>query len=350
MIIVKFINDSADWRILRQTPGEKGVWGNCLFLENDSIYECDWLVVYNHVLKPERVLCPPENTIYIDPEPPSIRLRSLRFLKQFNYILTCRRDIKRKGVINVQQALPWHVGMQLESSGRHGSLDFTLSSSLGFTMGYDELRHAETPNKTRLLSVISSDKSFTDGHRKRQAFVNLLKGRFGDGLEVYGRGVRDIKDKWDAIAEYKYHVVIENSVYRDYWTEKLADCFLAGAYPFYHGCPNLYEYFPSGSFTEIDINKPKEAIDIIEKGIRSQLYENSLHKLRDAKELVLDKHNLFAMLSGIIEEENSKSRRGALRKRVIILKPDGFPSVYRSLAKKILGKKIVSAIHKLRYG
>lgn len=350
MIVVKFINDSADWRILRQTPGEKGIWGNCLFCEDDSIYECDWLVVYNHVLKPERVLCPPANTIFVDPEPPSIRLRSLRFLKQFNYVLTCRSDIKRKGVINIQQALPWHVGMQLESSGRHGALNFTLSSSVGSTMGYDELRQAGTPNKTRLLSVVSSDKSFTDGHRKRQAFVNMLKGHFGDDLDIYGRGVRDIKDKWDAIAGYKYHVVIENSVYRDYWTEKLADCFLAGAYPFYHGCPNLPDYFPSGSFTEIDINKPDEAIDIIESGVRSQLYENSLQKLRDAKELVLDKHNLFAMLSGIIEGQNSNSRRGAQRRRVVTLKPDGFPSAHRSLAKKILGKKIVSAIHKLRYG
>ncbi|MCI0660313.1 MAG: hypothetical protein L0220_04495, partial [Acidobacteria bacterium] len=136
----------------------------------------------------------------------------------------------------------------------------------------------------------------------------------------------------------------------DYWTEKLADCFLAGAYPFYHGCPNLPEYFPSGSFTAIDINKPEEAIEIIEGGIRSHLYESSLHQLRGARELVLDKHNLFAMLSGIIEEENSKSRRGAQRKRAVTLKPDGFPSVHMSLAKKILGKKIVGAIHKLRYG
>src|SRR5215470_7116208 len=350
MIVVKFINDSADWRILRQTPGEKGVWGNCLYSEDDSIYECDWLVVYNHVLKPERALCPPGNTIYIDPEPPSIRLRSLRFLKQFNYIITCRRDIKRKGIINVQQALPWHVGMQLESSGRHGALDFTLSSSVGATMGYDELKEAGTLNKTRLLSVVSSDKSFTDGHRKRQAFVNMLKTHLGDGLDVYGRGVKDIKDKWDAIAEYKYHVVIENSVYRDYWTEKLADCFLAGAYPFYHGCPNLPEYFPSGSFTAIDINKPEEAIDIIERGITSRLYESSLHKLRDAKELVLNKHNLFAMLSDIIEKESGRPRRGGQRSRVVTLKPDGFPPAHRSLAKKILGKRIVGAIRKLRYG
>src|SRR5262245_53050576 len=213
MIVVKFINDSADWRILRQTPGEKGVWGNCLFSEDDSIYECDWLVVYNHVLKPERVLCPPANTIFIDPEPPTIRLRSQRFLKQFNYILTCRRDIKITGVINVQQALPWHVGMQLESSGRHTGLDFTLSSGVGSTMGYDELSKAETPIKNRLLSVVSSDKVFTEGHRKRQAFVNMLKGRFVADLDVYGRGVNDIKDKWDAIAEYKYHVVIENSAF-----------------------------------------------------------------------------------------------------------------------------------------
>ena len=56
---------------------------------------------------------------------------------------------------------------------------------------------------------------------------------------------------------------MENAVIPDYWTEKIADCFLAWTLPIYYGCPNLEDYFPEKSFIRIDIEKPEEAIDSI---------------------------------------------------------------------------------------
>lgn len=350
MIAIKIISDCPDWKMLRQTPGAQGRWRNCFFYEDDRIKECDWLVVYSHVLKEEHVQCPAKNTIYVDPEPPTIRLRGERFLKQFSYVVTCRRDLKLRGTINTQQGLLWHVGMQMESSGRHRDLDFTFSSSVGITRGYDEFNNHEAPRKTKLLSVMSSDKAFTDGHRRRRAFIEVLKNRFGDSVEIYGRGIKDISDKWDAIADYKYHVAIENSAHPDYWTEKLSDSYLAGAYPFYYGCPNLSDYLPSSSFTRIDINDPQRAVEIIAEGIGANLYENSLESLKEAKELILNKHNIFAVLSDLIEAKANQSRHSPKHKSEIVVRPDGYIPPHRLLIKRLLGKTVVGVIHKFKYG
>jgi len=104
--------------------------------------------------------------------------------------------------------------------------------------------------KSKLMSVITSSKDFTEGHQKRLNFVRRLKDYFGEDIDVFGRGIREVDDKWDAISPYKYHIALENSVYPHYWTEKLGDVYLSGAYPIYYGCLNLEDYFPEAPIHE----------------------------------------------------------------------------------------------------
>jgi hypothetical protein len=123
-----------------------------------------------------------------------------------------------------------------------------------------------------------------------------------DRVDVFGRGIRDIKDKWEAIAPYRYHIAIENSVVPHYWTEKLADTYLGGAFPFYHGCPNIGDYFPGESLAPIDIRDPDRAIQTIEAVIESGAFERSGPALAQAKERVLDEYNLFPTLVRFFDE------------------------------------------------
>ena len=48
--------------------------------------------------------------------------------------------------------------------------------------------------------------------------------------------------------------------------------------------------------TVIDINKPKEAIAIIEQILDQDIYEKRLPFLCEARDLVLDKYNLFSFI------------------------------------------------------
>lgn len=289
MLNIKLTTSFPEWPVLRQTPQSLGIWDHCHFSLNQDIRECDFWVVYEGLMRPEKVLCPPENSIFITGEPPNVKKYNPRFLSQFSIIITFRRDIEHQNVIHMQTALPWHVGRRVR-----------WNINISFDRNYDELASIRSFNKTKLISVISSNKLLTEDHKSRLLFIRKLSERFGKEINIFGRGINDIEDKWDAIAPYQYHIVIENGAYQDYFTEKIADTFLAGAYPFYYGATNLSDYFPKNSFTMINIHQPEEAFEIMRRKIQDKIYMKSIQGIMGARSLVLNKYNLFPMLSELL--------------------------------------------------
>ncbi len=283
--------------ILRQTPGGEGRWGECVFHVNEDIEECDYWVVYDRLAEPETVLCDPAKVILITAEPPSIARYAPEFLAQFALVVTCHEDIEHPNILLRQQGLPWHVGRRQRN---HMNFDWTKS--------YDELKAMDTPRKTRDLSVICSTKTNTRGHRKRNRFVEALQARLGDRIDVFGRGRREVEDKWDALAPYRYTVALENHAHPHYWTEKIADAFLAETFPFYSGCPNLADYFPEESFRRIDPGDVKGAVEAIETAMGEEAHSSARPALRAAKDAVLDRYNLFALLADLCRKPASGDR------------------------------------------
>lgn len=296
---VKITTNAPKWPLARQTPGEKGVWENYQFFINDDTQDCDWWFVLDGITKSETALCDKDHTVLITNEPPSIKSYAKKFIGQFGTIVTCHPHIKHPHVILDQQSLPWMVGTQFVIGKKDAPTIFTKN--------YDELKKISVP-KTKLISVISSYKKSTRGHRDRLKFCEELKKHFGDNIDFFGRGLREVSDKWDAIAPYKYHIALENSSYKDYWTEKLTDTFLAQTYPFYYGCPNIDDYFPSNSLTKIDISNPTEAIKIIEKSIKDTTYENSYAHIIEARNQILDHYQIFPHIVSIIENIEKENR------------------------------------------
>ena len=49
---------------------------------------------------------------------------------------------------------------------------------------------------------------------------------FKDKIDFFGFGIKDLKNKKDAIDPYLFSIAIENSKHDNYWTEKIADVFL----------------------------------------------------------------------------------------------------------------------------
>ena len=66
------------------------------------------------------------------------------------------------------------------------------------------------------------------------------------------------------------------------------------------------EYFPEGSLTSIDMDQPEKAIQIIEACLRDELWEDSQEVRAQARELVLDKYNLFAVMADFVEARIDK--------------------------------------------
>jgi hypothetical protein len=285
------------WPIARQTPGQSSIWNNCRFFCNTDTERCDyWFVLEGLDRKKDTTLCPKGHTVLITCEPPTLKTYKTDFLRQFATVITCHSKLDHPNPVLQQPGLPWHIGRRQRDH-----------LNVSFSNDYDQLKAMKPISKTKLISVITSSKLLSDGHRKRYEFAKLLKTHFGEKLDLFGRGLNEIEDKWDALAPYRYHVAIENSAVNDYWTEKLADAFLAGCHPIYYGCPNIGRYFDLSSLTPIDINHPEKAIAIIEACIAKNQYEASKDLIWGARTMVLDRYNLFALIADYIETRMCQS-------------------------------------------
>ena len=99
--------------------------------------------------------------------------------------------------------------------------------------------------KTKLVSMIASNKGWLRGHQNRLKWVEKLK----DKVDLFGSGrPNQLKDKEDGLKDYMFSVSIENDNSPGYFTEKLTDNFVTGTVPVYWGSREIVsKYFdPTG--------------------------------------------------------------------------------------------------------
>jgi hypothetical protein len=131
--------------------------------------------------------------------------------------------------------------------------------------------------------------------------MSRLSDHFGDQLDWFGRGVREIgTNKLSALAAYKYHIVLENGRWPHYWTEKLLDAYMANAFPLYWGAPNIATYFDQRSFATIDPGRPDETIRVIEAAIRSNLWEERQGDLAEARRRVVTEYHPYSLWESLL--------------------------------------------------
>jgi len=75
------------------------------------------------------------------------------------------------------------------------------------------------PVKSKLCSMIASDKKFTEGHKFRAQVIE----KFGRSVDHYGHGYRSIETKEEGLKDYSFSIIMENSKQDYYFSEKLID-------------------------------------------------------------------------------------------------------------------------------
>jgi len=126
--------------------------------------------------------------------------------------------------------------------------------------------------KTKMISMISSNKAFTEGQKNRLQWVEKI----GDQVDLYGRGFNEIATKEEGLCDYMFSVVIENGVYESYYTEKILDCFATGTIPVYLGSPDIADHFNKDGIIELT--------DEFE--ISDEIYESKMDAIKDNLERV----------------------------------------------------------------
>jgi len=279
--------------LLRHTPQLSGIWNDIHFYVNQDIDECDWWVVLhgNGLKEEESTFCDPNKIVLVSMEPPSWGY-PVKFYNQFSHIVSCDRRVDSRKLIK-KNGITWWIGLKVNFGKTHTFLpDYDYS--------YDSLSNMSIPNKSNRISIITSKNKSFPGHRKRLEFIDKLsRHSISEHIDFFGAPHNAIDDKAEALVPYKYHICLENSRCNDYWTEKLADPLLTFTLPIYWGCPNAYDYLPFGSFVPIDIEDFDNSVSIIRSLIKNDTYSTSLSVLTKARELILNKFNIFNLLASI---------------------------------------------------
>ncbi|MCY3725022.1 MAG: glycosyltransferase family 10 [Rhodobacteraceae bacterium] len=151
--------------------------------------------------------------------------------------------------------------------------------------------------KTKNVSLIASEKNYLEGHKLRHLVASVIIEN-GLDIDLMGRKYKFLDDTSEGLLEYRYSVVIENSIQESYFTEKLIDALVCETIPIYWGAPNIGDYFDKQgiiqcySIGEIvsklkslsisDYEERKEAI-INNKHLASRNYADKTPHFRAAK-------------------------------------------------------------------
>lgn len=264
--------------LFRSVPPSRFGGGAYEFVYDTACADYDWLVVFDEMPVGREVLrCPQERTILCTWEPVSIKSYSKAYTRQFGHLLTNRPP-------EAENHPHYHLGR-------------------GYFIWFvhDIPKLGAAVDKPNVISAVCSSKQMK--HTKHFARFRLVSelAKSLPEMDWYGKGVKPLDRKEDALVPYKYHVAIENHIAPRHWSEKFADAILCECLPFYAGDPALGEIFPEECFIPIPIDDPAEAVRIVKDAIAADEYSKRREAILEAKRLILKKYNFWQQVIEVIE-------------------------------------------------
>lgn len=116
-------------------------------------------------------------------------------------------------------------------------------------------------NKSKLCSIIASNKKQTTGHKLRHSIIDYLIMNKKDIVDFYGSRFNNLpymntkgyteehsgdhisNQKINGLRDYMFTICILPSKIDYEFDEKLIDCFLTGTVPIFWGCPSIDKFF-----------------------------------------------------------------------------------------------------------
>lgn len=220
-----FMNSTAEANVCQDLY----VMDNCVLTCNKAAFSRAGVVVFHHhelqsniSSLPHGARPPHQKWIWVSLESPS-NTRNLRQLNGlFNWTMTYREDS--------DIFIPYG---SLVSRRQHDN--FTI------------------PEKSRLSTWIISN--YHKKSRRAEVYFNLSKHM---QIDIFGKSVKKSLNKTlllPTISKYAFYLAFENSIHKDYITEKLwRNSFMAGSVPVVLGPPraNYERFIPSDSFIHVD--------------------------------------------------------------------------------------------------
>jgi len=256
----------------------------------------DWSIVLG-VTRSLTLPNPRERCFFIATEPPDVMEYDLNILSQYGMVIAGRfRYLRALPTLSVHAGLlPWRVGIAIEQEQPM------------VTMSRGDFLKLQPPTK-RVISVVTSDKALTSTQVRRLRLIDFLAKRLPE-LEVFGRDVRLVNDKADALRMNQFHLALENCRQPRFWTEKLSDPILMGNVTFYSGGNEWKRDFPGKSaIIEIDVDHPSRAYRQICSTLDDCSYDASYPEILANRAIVLNQANLHAAIERVVASQMSTVR------------------------------------------
>jgi len=190
---------------------------------------------------------------------------------------------------------------QREAVARFGGIAKPPMTDWLLDYRFEQLASMGPPEKTRMISLVSSRKSHLPGHRVRNAVFDELEIAFPE-MHVFGSQPSNyVKNKEEALFPYKYSIVIENTKTDDYITEKLIDCFLSYTLPIYFGAPNHLDYYPDDSVISLPNLEPSTVRLQVGEVLSRDPWENHVEALTRARGIFLRDWSIYGMVSELVK-------------------------------------------------
>ena len=247
----------------KMTPKSSGIWKDLVAVTDEK--EADWCVVVDDTTR----CMNPDRTLYVSAHP----------------------------------YMPGYEGYRDLSNKKH-KLD--NKSTFGFgewwlKYDYDYLSALEPMEKSKDCCWIVSNSVGGYGRERRKSLAKELNGQ----IDIFGRiqgcgagalgssendGGNHTWGKEDVLSKYRYSVEVDVGPCRNYFSERIFDSLLMWCMPLVWGSTNVEEYLPKDSFSYIDIyGTGKDILEISKSDVR----ERNLGAIREARQLLLNKYNLF---------------------------------------------------------
>ena len=260
-----------------------------LFTCDPACEDYDWLCVYDEIPPnwpglrrggmPLR--CPKERTILATQEPVAVKSYCAPYVMQFGHLLTNRPECAER------------------HPGRFAGAGYMVWYT-GRSFAEERAREPACERAATVTAVCSAKRMRHTAHAARCELMEVLE-REVPGFARYGKGVRPLERKCDALDGFMYHVAMENHIAPGHWTEKLADPIVCGCLTFYAGDPEAAKVLPERSFVPIPASDPERAAEIVKKAVADGEWEKRRGAIAEARALLMEKHNLFAQIAALIE-------------------------------------------------
>jgi len=119
-----------------------------------------------------------------------------------------------------------------------------------YVVGQSRVYEPKIYDKTKMVSMIASNKQITEGHRFRHEISNRLSKKYN--IDMWGSGYKSFDSKLPPLSDYYFTVSVMNSKIDNFFTEVIVDNFMLGTVPIFWGCPNINEYFDKRGIITFD--------------------------------------------------------------------------------------------------